>query len=98
MRKLVTTLAVATVMIAGHAAGSVAYADDAQGTSGSMMGNGMMSQGGMMGDGQMMGRGGMMGMRHMGGMMNHCDSMMRDGTGGGRPNDRWHRPAPNNNG
>ena len=87
MRKLATTLAVTTVMIAGLAAGSALYADDAKERPGSTMGSGTMGGGHMMGM-----------MRGMGRMMDHCDSMMRGDNSGGRPNDQWHRPVPKNDG
>jgi len=92
MRKIATILAVTTVMIAGLAARSALYADDAKEKPGSMMGNGMM------GDGHMSGHGMMGMMRGMGRMMDHCDSMMRGNDKGGRPNDQWRRPAPKNDG
>jgi hypothetical protein len=84
MHKRNGILAVASILIAGVAAGSALYAQDTGGSSHSMTGpHGMMGHGGMTGMANMMPRASR--------MTGHCGSMMQ---GGNRPNDQWRRQDP----
>ena len=76
MRKLLLV----SIAVAGLAAASALYAQDAREPAGSMM------RGGMMDGGNTMGR--------MSRMMDHCGAMMRGGAPGDRPNDQWRKKSP----
>jgi len=76
MRKLLLV----SIAVAGLAAASALYAQDARELAGSMM------RGGMMDGGSTMGR--------MSRMMDHCSTMMQGGTPGDRPNDQWRKKSP----
>jgi hypothetical protein len=75
---LKSALLLATTILAVTAVSAMVYADS-DGSSGSMMRNGMMG-GGMMG--------------RMSRMMSGCGAMMHGDSPSGRPNDQW-RKAPN---
>jgi hypothetical protein len=86
MRKLTLLAAFASILLASVMVAPSPYAEAGQGSSGSMMSNGIMgdtgSAGGMMGMMKMM--------EQMGQMMDHCNGMMSDS----RPNEQWRKNAP----
>lgn len=85
MRKHMATrsIALASILAAGLAAGSALYAQDGPRPSRPDTAPGMMGEGGMMG---MMGM-----MRRMSRMMDHCAGMMGESD---RPNDQWRGETP----
>ncbi len=85
MTKATRIFALAGMLLATVAAAPALYADDSQGSHGSMMGRGMMGGNSMIGGHEM----GMM--KQMSRMMDHCNAMMQ---GNERPNDQWRRNPP----
>ncbi len=76
MRKLLLV----SIAVAGLAAASALYAQDAREPASSMMRSAMMDGGSTMG--------------RMSRMMDHCGAMMRGGAHGDRPNDQWRKRSP----
>ena len=85
MRKITTTLLLGTLLVTGTALASSLYAQGNQGSSGSMMGNGMMRD---QDGGAMMGM--MTMMSQMSRMVDRCAGMMSES----RPNNQWRKDAP----